>query len=287
VDISLTGKGMKTRVKRILLTILAYVGYLFPFRRKGIRILYYHSVNPYRGYETNVLPEEFERQMRFLSENYEVISLKEAVSRIKKNTVRGNEVVVTFDDGYRDNYTLAYGYFERYRIPTTVFLTVGYVGTEKILPHDRKDNPQYNSMLRWDDIEKMDSSLVSFGAHSFTHCHLSSLSREMLEEEVGLSYKILKNKLPQEEFPFSYPYGTGLDFNDEVKGLVKKTGYFCACSAIYGVNTERTDIYALNRIGIDISDNFFTFRAKLNGALNVISFKDRDIVKRLIRRFVG
>ncbi len=262
-------------------------GYAFPHVKRGIRILYYHSVNPYRKYETNVVPEEFEKQMRFLSENYTVISLREAVDRIGGNAVAGNEVVVTFDDGYRDNYIYACGYLEKYRVPATIFLTAGYVGTEKILPHDRNDDPEHNRILRWEDIKKMEGSLISFGAHSYTHCHLSSLPREMLEEEIGLSYKILKERLQQEEFPFSYPYGTGLDFNAEVRELVKKTGYFCACSAVYGVNAGDAGIYELRRIGIDSSDSIFTFRAKLNGRLDTMAFKDRDGVKRLIRRVTG
>lgn len=274
---------MKIKLKRIFLIILSIFGHILCFKKRGIRILFYHSVNPYRKYETNVIPEEFEKHIRYLKGNFEVISLIEAIKRIKNKSISGKEVVITFDDGYRDNYLYAYPVLQKYGLPATIFLTVGYVGKNKVLPHDIGDNPEYNRILNWEDIKKMECSSIIFGSHTLNHVNLSKISFEKAKEEITLSYRILKENLKNSFIPFSYPYGTFLDFNSEIKKIVKEAGYFCACSAIYGVNNERTDLFSLYRIGIDSSDNFFTFKAKINGYLDFLSFKDVWLIKKFIR----
>ena len=52
-----------------------------------------------------------------------------------------------------------------------------------------------------------------------------------------------------------------------------------------GVNTLQTDVFELRRIGIEASDNMFTFRAKLNGALDVLMIKDKPIFNKLLNIF--
>ncbi len=277
---------MKIKFKRIFLILLSIAGYIFCVRRKGIRILFYHSISPYRKYETNVIPEEFEKHIKYLKENCEVISLKEAIERIKNKSIYGREVVISFDDGYKDNYLYAYPLLQKYELPAVIFLTVGYVGKNKILPHDMDDNPKYNRILNWEEVKEMECASVMFGSHTLNHVNLSKLPLEKAKEEIILSYKNLKENLKNNLIPFSYPYGTLLDFNSEIKRIVKETGYFCACSAIYGVNTEKADLFSLYRIGIDSSDNFFTFKAKINGYLDFLSLKDLSVIKKIIRSFI-
>jgi hypothetical protein len=62
---------------------------------------------------------------------------------------------------------------------------------------------------------------------------------------------------------------------------VKASKYTYACSNVYGINSNNTNIFALKRIGIETSDNFFIFKNKLNGALNILSFKDTRFFQKL------
>jgi len=74
----------------------------------------------------------FESQLRYLSQNFEIISLGElAQCLLERKALPGKAVVVTFDDGWKDSYLLAYPILRKYGVPATIFLATGYVGTGK------------------------------------------------------------------------------------------------------------------------------------------------------------
>jgi peptidoglycan/xylan/chitin deacetylase (PgdA/CDA1 family) len=119
--------------------------YKFPFVKRAntrdVQILVYHRVNDdndpfFRGTPVNI----FARQMQYLAETYHVISLEEAVERITANDLPESAIVITFDDGYRDNYLQAFPILKRLGLSATVFLATGAIGTAKILWHDRVFN---------------------------------------------------------------------------------------------------------------------------------------------------
>lgn len=114
----------------------------FPFvrRRRGrnVQILTYHRVNDDRDpFFPATSVETFSRQMEYLASHYQVYSLEEIVQRLKARDVPEKALVVTFDDGYRDNYTNAFPILKRFSIPATVFLATDSIGTGKVLWHDR------------------------------------------------------------------------------------------------------------------------------------------------------
>ncbi len=114
----------------------------FPFvkRRPGgnVQILTYHRVNDDRDPFFPAIPvETFARQMEYLASNYHVCSLEEIVQRLKARDVPEKAFVVTFDDGYRDNYANAFPILKRFSIPATVFLATDSIGTGKVLWHER------------------------------------------------------------------------------------------------------------------------------------------------------
>lgn len=73
---------------------------------------------------------EFEKEIVYLRKHYDIISIEEAVDRIRKGEkFRRTAVVITFDDGYLDNFTLAYPILRKYGVPATIYLTTGLIGT--------------------------------------------------------------------------------------------------------------------------------------------------------------
>jgi peptidoglycan/xylan/chitin deacetylase (PgdA/CDA1 family) len=109
--------------------------------RKRILILAYHGITA-RSFAVKpwiLFPvESFEEQIRFLCSHYNIISLHQAVTAIYNGSqLREKPAVVTFDDGYRNNLTMALPVLKKYGVPATIFLTAGYIGTDKILPLDR------------------------------------------------------------------------------------------------------------------------------------------------------
>lgn len=85
-----------------------------------------------------VFEEEFERQMRYISEHYRCLSIDEATSALERGTLPRRSVVVTFDDGYRDN-LLAVPILRRYCVPATIYVTTGALARTRTLWWDEHE----------------------------------------------------------------------------------------------------------------------------------------------------
>ncbi len=284
---------LKIIIKKIILTILACLGYgtwypgrklLRKYRRPEVRILRYHSVSDFRQHETNVRIDEFRRQMKFIGEYYHPLSLDCFMdSLLARRELPPKAVVVTFDDGYRENFLHACPALKEFKIPAIFFLLSDFVGTEKILSHDRGDKFRYNYLLSWDEVREMQKQGMGFGSHGSTHIRLRGETPGEIEKEFrGSKAKIEKETGTKVRF-ISYPFGTRGDFSEESKRFAAASEYQSGYTAIYGSNNLNSDPYELRRIGIEASDNGFTFRAKLNGALDIMLLKETRAGMALIR----
>lgn len=115
----------------------------------NIAILLYHRVSPdQEGPPEAVSPETFERQMRYFSRNYHVLPLDALVGHAQlREDVRKRAVVVTFDDGYKDNYVYAHPILKRYDIPATVFLATGNIGGDSLFWWDKLGYAIHNTSI--------------------------------------------------------------------------------------------------------------------------------------------
>ena len=114
----------------------------FPFvkrrRSPSIQILGYHRVTDDPGPYLPATPRRvFARQMEYLSSRYTVLSLETAVDSLRRNDVPDNALVITFDDGYRDNYLYAFPILRRLSLPAAIFLATATTGSRCVLWHDR------------------------------------------------------------------------------------------------------------------------------------------------------
>lgn len=108
---------------------------------RNIAILMYHRVidSTYNFWKLNISPATFEKHIKYISENYKVLRLEEEWD----NLVDENRkyVVITFDDGYVDNYQYALPILEKYHVPATIFVSTDLIDT--------------NEMYWWDELEKI------------------------------------------------------------------------------------------------------------------------------------
>ena len=126
---------------RMACLVLFHTGYfdrkISQVKGKAI-ILMYHRVSNFYGvgeyhnpYKRGIDLPRFEQQMRFISEKMHPIHMQTLVSRIREGKgIHPKSIIVTFDDGYEDNYTNAFPILKKYSIPATIFLTVGSVNTK-------------------------------------------------------------------------------------------------------------------------------------------------------------
>jgi peptidoglycan/xylan/chitin deacetylase (PgdA/CDA1 family) len=130
--------------KYFLYPFLRIIGVDAAFRylnRQKIVILVYHGITSNNFFHPpwTLLPVSlFEKHIRFLKQHYKILPLGDVVSALnQKKVLPTNTAVVTFDDGYRNNFTNAFPILSKYGIPATIFLTAGYIGTRRLLPLDK------------------------------------------------------------------------------------------------------------------------------------------------------
>lgn len=120
-------------------------------------VLMYHRVAdlPADPWQLAVRPALFEQQLQVLRERFSVIPLQELVMRVQQRTLRRHTVCLTFDDGYRDNFTLARPLLEKYQCPATFFVSTGYTVHQQLFWWDELqylvlDAPQLPRHVRLD-----------------------------------------------------------------------------------------------------------------------------------------
>jgi peptidoglycan/xylan/chitin deacetylase (PgdA/CDA1 family) len=218
------------------------------------KILLYHAVCKDDVFPTsagtNVTPAAFEDQLIHLAANYSLLSLNDLVQVNGKPGKKS--VAVTFDDGYADNYIVAYPIIKKYAVPVTFFLTISRIGRDWDFP----DGPYPG--ISWDDIRTLnDDPLIDFGSHGYRHLDLTRLSPAEARHEIEESKIILESKLSSPVKYFSYPHGS---YNDELIEMIRNAGYRSAFSVI----SANRDNYSLRRILISSKDNMFRFKLKLS-----------------------
>jgi len=114
-------------------------------------ILMYHRVGPNKN-EWMLPPisiADFESQMRYLSKTHKILPLNKLAEYLRKGKSFDKKIaVVTFDDGYKDNYKYAFPILKKYNIPATVFLVTGHIGSEDLFWFDKIRYLLWNTKLK-------------------------------------------------------------------------------------------------------------------------------------------
>lgn len=105
-------------------------------------ILVYHRIgnDPIDSQLLAVSPENFERQIIHLKNEYNIVPLDKMVDDISKNLLEPKTIAITFDDGYLDNLTNALPIIEKYQIPVTIFIATNHIGSDKEFWWDELEN---------------------------------------------------------------------------------------------------------------------------------------------------
>ncbi|MEW5759055.1 MAG: polysaccharide deacetylase family protein [Candidatus Omnitrophota bacterium] len=249
--------------KRIFLVFLFILIFLFittliyVYNHYNVPILTYHSINNFYIGTPVVKSENFEKQVKYLHDHkYNVITLDELVDNIKNNkNMPRDTVVITFDDGFKDNYSNAYPILKKYKIPATIFLISNCIGNK-------------SEYLTWQEINEMLKGGVFFGGHTKNHVYLPNVSLAVAYQEIKGSKEQIEANTGQVITMFSYPAG---GFDNNIKKIVEKAGFKAACTTNRGYNKASCDIFELKRIKVTDKDaqNLLKFRMKISGYYDV------------------
>lgn len=142
-------------------------------------------------------------------------------------------VIMSFDDGYADNYTEMFPIIKEYNVKVTVFMVAGYIGGGDFLSEDQ---------IR----EMSESGLVSFQSHTYNHRSLKGLSEDELAFEFSESNRIIEGITGRPVRALCYPTGA----YDENTIYVAKNYYDFAYTTVNRASTAGEDLLALPRLRV-------------------------------------
>jgi len=212
-------------------------------RREVIPILMYHHVGvPGPGADAirrdlSVSPEDFEAQLRYLIEHgYEPITLNSLIMHLQLGrALPAKPVVLTFDDGFKDQYSNAYPLLKKYGFVGTFFIITLFADEER---------PEYMS---WSEIEFLHSNGMEIGSHSYTHPSMSGKSYEYIVWQVLGSREAIEARIGEPVRFFSYPSG---QYDELTMDVLRSAGYWGAVTVEAGSLQTAEAPFELRRIRV-------------------------------------
>lgn len=217
------------------------------YNDEGVPVIMYHSVKYEKNNPVRIPKENFEAQMKFLKDNgYTTLSLDELYGFLENNTpVPKKSVVLTFDDGYKDNYETAYPILKKYGFKATIFVITNCIDTGEYLTTEQLKELQANGI----DIE----------SHTLNHEKLTTLPYDKQLATLKESKENLEKLLNKEVKYFAYPFGK---YNDNTIKATKEAGYKLALTTNGKWSDKSDGILTLDRVYISgtFDINIFQYR---------------------------
>lgn len=248
-------------------------------RRYEMPVIMYHRVikdETEKGvHGTYVTVEQFEEQMKYLKKKgYETVTFKDLLNnRYKQRFDKDKKwIMLTFDDGYKDNYENAFPILKKYQFKGIIYILDGIEYNKWDVENSENPEKRFTLMNR-DELLEMQNYGIEFGGHTCTHPRLTELSLEETKTEIINSKFNIEKTIGRELLSFAYPYGS---LNEEIKKIPQEIGYRFAVATDSGSIVFSDDLFEIRRIGIFPTNNLFNFKRKVSGKYNFIKVKREE-----------
>lgn len=201
-----------------------------------ILVLNYHQIAD-KNNALSVTLKDFETQMKFLADSGCItITPDELYAGLRGEIdLPPKPVLITFDDGYLDNYTNAYPILKKYNLRATIFVIPAFTGV-------------YPGYMTWEQLKEMEQSgTITVESHTLTHPKLEELPDDEIRVELLNSKNLLEENLGHPVEFLAYPTGT---YNLHIAGIAQDLGYKGAFTIKYGIVDKGSNFFALERVPI-------------------------------------
>jgi len=228
----------------------------------SISFAIYHKVGGELNLEIDVPLGLFRRQMEYLAMLGRVVSFDKAIVMLNTGGIEGHYFVLTFDDGFREVYTLAYPILKELELPFIVYPTTRFL--EESIPDDSSGEPKKGmEPLNWDMLGEMaESGLATIGAHSHSHSECPALGESVLRKDLERSHELFNARLGLKVRHFAYPRGL---WSTNAEKII--ASYYA--TAVIGGGKRMTgrsfNPLRISRIPVRRSDRWIYFLAKMRG----------------------
>ena len=201
--------------------------------------------------DLSVTPQDFEAQLRYLKKaGYHSITLRDLIYYLAiGRPLPPKPIILTFDDGYRDNYTHAYPLLKKYGFVGTFFLITA--------PIDQGDE----EYVSWDQVREMSAAGMEFEPHSYTHPDLRDQPVDYIVWQVLASKEAIEERTGKTARFFSYPSGM---YDQQVVDVLRSAHFWGAVTINQGDRQSSEHPFELKRIRIRGGDTLDDFVMKLH-----------------------
>lgn len=268
---------LKNGVYRAIGETVSGAGGLDGETERTLRVLMYHKVNDLTPNPTTVPTAVFEEQMGLLAElGYVPVSLEQVRAHyVDGASLPAGAVLISFDDGYRDNLVNAVPILQRHGYPAVIFVPIGFLDGDRPLPHEEalRTLGVRNETVGWDELAALEEGGVRVESHGIGHRPVSELGLAEAAREISLSKLRLEERLGRRVDAYAFVKGSLADYRPEHVSLVQQAGYSLGFTSVSGANGPKTDRYRLHRYNVEPYPPR-TFELVLSGACDLISMKD-------------
>jgi peptidoglycan/xylan/chitin deacetylase (PgdA/CDA1 family) len=227
-----------------------------------LRVLMYHKVHVNRRDYLTVDVQQLREQLVFLQKNYSIIRLSDLIAHIQQGQeLPEKALLITFDDGYLNNYELAYPVFKELNIPFSIFLVADFIGKKHLYDGDLQEFISSDKLLEMQDI-------VEYGLHSTSHQDINNLPENLWHSEIRKCVSTLSSLPIKIQMAWAYTYGSFPRENQELveklEHAMKDNQVVCAFRIGNRINNIPLKTpYYIERIDIRGTQSFFKFKLKV------------------------
>ena len=211
--------------------------------RQRIPILAYHRVAPRTDGDSvwSVPAEEFAAHMKWLADwGYRTVSFDDLCKwQTSLCSLPPKPVILAFDDGYRGLSEYVAPVLRRYGFGMTVFLIAGKLGSEVVW-----EDQHPMAIMSREEARDLAAMGYEFGVHGVAHYDWTRADREVVQQELRESARIVEDLTGRPARSVAYPFGL---WNLSVRSLVEPSGFACACTVQPGGNDFNQDRFLLKR----------------------------------------
>ena len=232
--------------------------------RSRLTVLAYHQVKEPADDCSTVSPAAFSEQMRHLKTHYDVVSLSDGVAAVTAGGPARRLVAITFDDGYRDNATIAAPILRSLGLPACFFVSTDMIGSAVPFPHDVAQRRPPQEHMSWDDVRQLAATGFEIGSHTCSHADMGTVTRGQSRDELRRSRERLEHELGRPVSLFAFPYGHHTNVRPDTLAEAARE-YDVCCLAEGGHNLAPADARTIRRIVVSTGVTFLAFQAILEG----------------------
>src|SRR3954470_15366624 len=216
-----------------------------------LRVLMYHKVNDLPGNPLSVPCAIFDEQMSLLGDlGYTVVGLDAVLDHYAEGApLPEGAVLITFDDGYRDNLENAVPVLRKHGYPAVLFVPIGYLDAAYPLPHEEHlaSRGVLNRTVDWEQLADLERNGIRIESHGIGHRPLADLEVDEAAREIVLSKLRLEERLGRPVRAFAYVKGSEAHYRPVHLSLLRQAGYDVAFTSVSGSNSAATDPLQLHR----------------------------------------